>query len=232
MPGDRDELPAVRVYTVCDESRYLIVRNVPALGCGQELEKLFSSFGEIEECKPMDAENAESFTDVFWIKFFKDTNARFAKRKLDEFVFYGNRLQISYAPQFESLSDTVEKLEGRRKEVLLRLKFLPGMAGKSEAPKTPVSSQSHSRFSSSYDVVTASSSTSCFQQERLNQSVKVKSDAVMAHVSSGKEYFSSQSMNNTAIMVREKLEKIAQSNVNYDVDQQSKKVFPEKRRRI
>lgn len=47
---------------------------------------------------------------------------RFAKRKLDEFVFYGNRLQVSYAPQFESLSDTKEKLEDRRKEVQRRIR--------------------------------------------------------------------------------------------------------------
>ena len=46
---------------------------------------------------------------------------RFAKKKLDEFVFLGNRLQVSYAPQFESLSDTKDKLEGRRREVLAQL---------------------------------------------------------------------------------------------------------------
>lgn len=46
---------------------------------------------------------------------------RFAKRKLDESTFLGNRLQISYAPEFESLSDTKDKLETRRKEVLARL---------------------------------------------------------------------------------------------------------------
>lgn len=46
---------------------------------------------------------------------------RFAKRKLDESVFLGNRLQVSYAPQFESLDDTKNKLETRRKEVRSRL---------------------------------------------------------------------------------------------------------------
>lgn len=45
---------------------------------------------------------------------------RFAKRKLDDSVFLGNRLQISYAPEFETLSDTKDKLETRRKEVLSR----------------------------------------------------------------------------------------------------------------
>lgn len=48
-------------------------------------------------------------------------DSRFSKRKLDESVFLGNRLQVSYAPQFESLHETKEKLEARRKEVLARL---------------------------------------------------------------------------------------------------------------
>nr|GMD98807.1 RNA-binding protein 48-like [Ipomoea batatas] len=121
MPRFRDETPAVRVYTVCDESKFLIVRNVPSLGCGDDLAKLFTTYGEVEECKPMDAEDCEPFTDVYWIKFQRVDNARFAKRKLDEFVFLGNRLQVSYAPQYESLSDTKEKLEGRRREVQTRV---------------------------------------------------------------------------------------------------------------
>lgn len=49
MPPYRDEPRAVRVYTVCDESRYLIVRNVPALGCGNDLLKLFAKYGDVEE---------------------------------------------------------------------------------------------------------------------------------------------------------------------------------------
>lgn len=57
---------------------------------------------------------------------------RFAKRKLDEFVFLGNKLQVSYAPHFESLSDTKEKLECRRREVVSRLssEFFIGVAQK------------------------------------------------------------------------------------------------------
>jgi septum formation topological specificity factor MinE len=46
---------------------------------------------------------------------------RFAKRKLDESSFLGNRLQISYAPEYENVNDTKDKLESRRKEVLARL---------------------------------------------------------------------------------------------------------------
>ncbi|KAJ7943663.1 RNA-binding protein 48-like [Quillaja saponaria] len=140
MPRYKDHPPAVRVYTVCDESRYLIVKNVPALGCGDDLLKLFSSYGDVEEnvmfqmivisgVNQWTEEDCEPYTDVYWIKFRLFSNAseihqflfRFAKGKLDDFVFLGNRLQVSYAPQFESLSDTKDKLEGRRKEVLARL---------------------------------------------------------------------------------------------------------------
>ncbi|XP_076893022.1 uncharacterized protein LOC143544934 [Bidens hawaiensis] len=121
MARNKDESPAVRVYTVCDESKYLIVRNVPALGCGDELHKLLGGYGQIDEFVPLDDEDCEPFTDVYWIKFHHVHNARFAKRKLDESIFIGNRLQVSYAPQYESLDDTKEKLEGRRKEVIARL---------------------------------------------------------------------------------------------------------------
>ncbi|KAF3645228.1 putative multiple RNA-binding domain-containing protein 1-like isoform 2 [Capsicum annuum] len=121
MPRYKDKASAVRVYIVCDESKYLIVRNFPTLGCADQLSQLFSTYDQIQECKPMDAEDCEPFTDVFWIKFYRVDNARFAKRKLDESVFLGNILQASYAPQFESLDETKEKLEVRRKEVLARL---------------------------------------------------------------------------------------------------------------
>lgn len=84
--------------------RYMIVRNVPALGCGDDLMRLFMTYGEVEEwvsflfpalflwtmilficlfgfdscrCKPMDAEDCAEFTDVYWIKFRLITNARF-----------------------------------------------------------------------------------------------------------------------------------------------------------
>lgn len=40
---------AVTVFTVNDESKYLIVKNVPQLGVDKELLELFASFGEIAE---------------------------------------------------------------------------------------------------------------------------------------------------------------------------------------
>jgi RNA-binding protein 48 len=82
--------------------RYLVVRNVPSLGCGDELANLFGTYGPVEEsvvtpsspsslstiansqsppfgfprCKPMDAEDCEPYTDVCFIKFSQVSNAR------------------------------------------------------------------------------------------------------------------------------------------------------------
>nr|GMC57239.1 RNA-binding protein 48 isoform X1 [Ipomoea batatas] len=192
MPRYRDETPAVCVYTVCDESKFLIVRNVPALGCGDDLAKLFTTYGEVEE---------------------------FAKRKLDEFVFLGNRLQVSYAPQYESLSDTKEKLEGRRREVLTRVN--------SQRSK---SSAIHGPDAVSKSIITSTSSHITSKPLEINKSPFMKPqetannrDSSTIVISSNKEYFSSESMNQTVQLVREKLNKI-QSSAEHSEAGASKKV--------
>ncbi|CAH1433994.1 unnamed protein product [Lactuca virosa] len=167
MPRDKHQPPAVRVYTVCDESKYLIVRNVPELGCGDELRKLFEGYGEIDEFIPLDDEDCEPFTDVYWIKFHQVNNARFAKRKLDESVFIGNRIQVSYAPKYESLSDTKEKLEGRRKEVVARVnpKFISKPLNIQHRDPHTVHSQTLPS--------TVSSNQDYFPLESMNQTVRL-----------------------------------------------------------
>ncbi|KAK6922245.1 RNA recognition motif domain [Dillenia turbinata] len=225
MPRNKDEPMAVRVYTVCDESRYLVVRNVPALGCGDDLLRLFSSYGEIEECKPMDAEDCEPFTDVYWIKFHFVNNARFAKRKLDEFVFLGNRLQVSYAPHFESLSDTKEKLEGRRREVLTRLK-----PGRSRGPTSyhPIAVSEPSLATTSGS---AGSSSGLEHISQQNNAVHISANPI-SRISSDEDYFTSPSMNQTVKLVKEKLHKIQSSSNNVDMGAASKKPRVDNRRRI
>ncbi|KAJ4973719.1 hypothetical protein NE237_006893 [Protea cynaroides] len=229
MPRNKDELPAVRVYTVCDESRYLIVRNVHALRCGDELLKLFESYGEIEECKPMDEEDCEPFTDVYWIKFLQVSNARFAKRKLDEYVFYGKRLQVSYAHYFESLSDTKDKLEGRRKEVLARL---------NRRPKGPTSHKSG--VVNEFLVSPVPPPPNCIPHQMTSkqrehaeseQSSRMNDPSLLV-VTSNQEYYSSPSMNETVQLVREKLDKIQSSTKHLDAQSAFKKPRVDNRRRI
>ncbi|XP_010682529.2 uncharacterized protein LOC104897366 isoform X1 [Beta vulgaris subsp. vulgaris] len=228
MPRYKDEPPAIRVYTVCDESKYLIVRNVPALGCGDELRQLFATYGEVEECKPMDAEECEAFTDVYWIKFQLISNARFAKRKLDESVFLGNRLQVSYATEYESLSDTKEKLEGRRKEVLARLK--PGRSSGHElqckgASNHPLSLGAPSHVYQQLDIKQG------WYTKEMNQISKVHHSST-TRVSSDQDYFPSHSMNETVKRVREKLDKIESSSSNVQSGPALKKTRVDNRRRI
>ncbi|KAL6505533.1 hypothetical protein OROHE_022912 [Orobanche hederae] len=247
MPKYKDEPPAVRVYTVCDESIYLIVRNVPSLGCGEELMKLFSTYGQVEDwmdllsqpsydgndenlklpslCKPMDAEDCEPYTDVYWIKFHQFNNARFAKRKLDESFFLGNRLQVSYAPEHESLSDTKDKLEGRRNEVLARLN--------PRRSKGPSDSTIEPSLVSSPLLKDTFQPTSSLIPSQLSESpmdsIGHTSSTVLA--SSNKEYFPSESMNRTVHLVREKLNKI-QSSVEHKEADSSKRARVDNRRRI
>ncbi|KAK7350367.1 hypothetical protein VNO77_08909 [Canavalia gladiata] len=221
MSRYKNEPPAVRVYSVCDESRYLIVKNVPALGCGDDLLQLFSTYGEVEECKPMDEEDCEPFTDVYWIKFRLFSNARFAKRKLDDFVFLGNRLQVSYAPHFESVLDTKDKLEGRRREVLARLNPRRSKEITASSSRPP-----------------STSKTGCI--EHIDPNARDVEFVGGSHggnlpiktVSSNEDYFASHSMNQTVRHVRDKLHKIQSSGNHTQAGSASKKPRIDNRRRI
>ncbi|KAK9396166.1 RNA-binding protein 48 [Crotalus adamanteus] len=108
---------AVKVYTVNLESRYLLIQGVPALGVMKELIELFALYGTVEEYNPLDGYPAEEFTEVYLIKFLKIQSARAAKRKLDERNFFGSLLHICYAPEFESVQETRDKLKDRRKYI-------------------------------------------------------------------------------------------------------------------
>lgn len=112
---------AVKAYTINQESRYLIVKNVPALGNVEDLIKLFALYGTIEEYRLLDEEDTAEFTDVYWIRFQDIHSARIAKRKCDDYNFIGNLLDVAYAPQFESVADMKAKLDERRRIVSRRI---------------------------------------------------------------------------------------------------------------
>ena len=52
---------------------------------------------------------------MYWIKFIRIGSARMAKKKLDNWSFYGKVLHVCYAPEYESVYETREKLAQRRK---------------------------------------------------------------------------------------------------------------------
>ncbi|KAK7110463.1 proline-rich protein 12-like [Littorina saxatilis] len=125
-PSYRDgrRLTSVKVYTVNQESKYLLVQNVPAVGAKDQLAKLLSSYGTIAELHPLDEFPAEDFTEVYRVKFQRIQSARFAKKKLDDHAFFGGSLHISYAPEYETVQETREKLQDRRKVIAARIRHL------------------------------------------------------------------------------------------------------------
>ncbi|NWU05310.1 RBM48 protein, partial [Cephalopterus ornatus] len=108
---------AVKVYTINLESRYLLIQGVPALGVMKELVEQFALYGAIEEYHALDEYPAEEFTEVYLLKFQKLHCARVAKKKMDERSFFGSLLHVCYAPEFETVQETREKLQDRRKYI-------------------------------------------------------------------------------------------------------------------
>ncbi|CAC5381496.1 RNA-binding protein 48 [Mytilus coruscus] len=116
---------AVKVYTVNQESQYLMFQDVPALGTTQELIKLCAVHGAVEEYRLLDEfPTVDKFTDVVLVKFKRIQSARHAKKKLDNWSFYGGVLHVTYAPEYESVEETREKLQDRRKGIAARLRIL------------------------------------------------------------------------------------------------------------
>ena len=68
-------------------------------------------------CQLLDDYPSEPFTEVYRMKFAAIDSARIAKKKLDNRSFYGKDLHVCYAPEFESVQDTREKLEQRRRVI-------------------------------------------------------------------------------------------------------------------
>jgi len=112
---------AVKAYTINQESRYLMVKNVPALGNVEDLIKLFALYGTIEEYRLLDEEEAAAFTDIYWIRFTDIAASRTAKKKLDDYNFIGSLLEVTYAPQYETVHDMRSKLEERRRIVAKKI---------------------------------------------------------------------------------------------------------------
>uniref|UniRef100_A0A182M9P2 RNA-binding protein 48 n=1 Tax=Anopheles culicifacies TaxID=139723 RepID=A0A182M9P2_9DIPT len=128
------QLTAVRVYSVANESRHLLIFGVPQINLLRELRQELVRHGALESISNItdgwQREHADSdelmlepFTDVFHVCFAKLEKARQAKKLLDARNFYGGILHISYAPERESVEETRAKLNQRRSEVRYRTKL-------------------------------------------------------------------------------------------------------------
>ncbi|KFV74458.1 RNA-binding protein 48, partial [Dryobates pubescens] len=156
---------SLQVYTINLESRYLLIQGVPALGVMKELVEQFALYGAIEEYHALDEYPAEQFTEVYLLKFQKLQCARVAKKKMDERSFFGSLLHVCYAPEFETVQETREKLQDRRKFVAKATNQRDCFVlKKAEGPKKRVSKHSeHDHpWTTSESPATNSWASSCF----------------------------------------------------------------------
>lgn len=110
---------AVKVFTISDESKYLLIQKVPDIKSDlkQELHQMCQRFGPIERLQLTHYPNCESFTKTYLIKYKHFVNAIKAKKSLDDQTFFGSVLHVCYAPELESIDETREKLDQRERYV-------------------------------------------------------------------------------------------------------------------
>ncbi|KAI9484309.1 hypothetical protein BDB00DRAFT_154790 [Zychaea mexicana] len=117
-PGYRDSKTprAVKVYSIAQESRYLVYENIPALGLVDNLTARCQFFGSVQQHGMLDSHAAsDEFHDVVWVAFATVMSARKAKRTMDDRPFFANVLRVSYAPEFETVEDFRNKLQERHR---------------------------------------------------------------------------------------------------------------------
>lgn len=112
------KLRAVKVFTIANESKFVVIQNVPSIiGAFEQLEGELSRFGEIERHFRLDElqiDEEKRFYNAFVVQFQRIDAARRCKILLDDFNFLGSILHITYAPEFESNDDFREKLNERK----------------------------------------------------------------------------------------------------------------------
>nr|CAG8470108.1 10813_t:CDS:2 [Entrophospora candida] len=108
---------AVKVYTINKESKYLIIENIPEINVIKELIKLLELYGTIELHQILHDYPCEEFTEVLWLIIYK---FRAAKRKVNEHIFFNSPLKVRYAPEYESVEDTREKLQERCQVIAIK----------------------------------------------------------------------------------------------------------------
>lgn len=103
-----------QVYTINDESIYLLIFGVPKIDLRSELKKLCQRYGEVSSIAATLDYPCPQFTECFKVKYGKLPAARVAKKMLDDKNYYGSVLHVCYAPEFETVEETRNKLTFRR----------------------------------------------------------------------------------------------------------------------
>lgn len=113
---------AVKVYTVSQESTFLLIQNVPKLDLAKALAQLFGNFSTLQRFEKLQNYPCEEFCEAYLVKYSSLPSARYAKKKHDNSVFYNSQLHVCYAPEYESVEETRDKLITRQKIVAAKLR--------------------------------------------------------------------------------------------------------------
>ncbi|KOC68473.1 RNA-binding protein 48 [Habropoda laboriosa] len=115
-------LTSVKVYTINDESKHVMICGVPKLHLGEEVKKLVEPYGNIKRIHVVPDYPTEEFTEAYYVQYVRIQSARIAKRFIDGKNFYGGSLHVFYVPELETVSETRAKLIQRRRDVAIRTK--------------------------------------------------------------------------------------------------------------
>lgn len=113
---------SVCVYTIAQESRYLIIENVSTMGNVKDFVQHCQQFGSVinYECLDTHTNSSDNF-DVILLKYDTVSSARYAKRKLDNKPYDYQLLRANYAPEYENAEDIRTKFQDRLISVTKRL---------------------------------------------------------------------------------------------------------------
>lgn len=172
---------AVKVYTINQESVYLLIQGVPAVGAQSDLQALCEQYGEVDFIQPLDEYPCEEFTEVYVVKYHWFPAARTAKKHLDDKSFFGGTLHVCYAPEFETVSDTRQKLQERRKFVAWKTKTTATETASAGGQNKAVGSRSEVNESSSFSVKRKA-------DNQIPSYLSVTSCEPVTYIWAGKEY--------------------------------------------
>lgn len=117
-------------YTILKESRYIVVKDIPALGNIEQIIHHFQYYGTIQDFGALDEIDQAAFTDTVWILYEDIYCARNAKQNGYKRKYIAAVLNIQYAPEMENVEQLSIKLTQRRLEIE---KYLP--ASRNKQPK-------------------------------------------------------------------------------------------------
>ncbi|KAM7540240.1 hypothetical protein Aperf_G00000030515 [Anoplocephala perfoliata] len=106
---------AVKVFTIADESMYLLIFGVPSLDLSKPLTEKIQQISPLQHIRQVKYPNSEAFTDTYLVKLDSVSSARNIKKRLDDSSFYGGVLHIVYAPEYESVAECRIKIHSYRK---------------------------------------------------------------------------------------------------------------------